>query len=195
MYHFVSFLWSQGFEDPSVLLPHVHPRQCFSLLHMLCGMDPAHSTRAASSQWMPMCPPTSPTTNRDGTERPWHAQVSPCTAVCFGWPYHRWPECHWCHLEGVSRCWVRWKRSWDTSEHQGQRSERVPRNGQVNGQQQETSCNLKCKHVWWMSPRVSKGGGNRISRSAASKPKVPGEIAFLTPVIFFFPSGMQRNEH
>lgn len=127
-------------------------------------------------------------------KHPWHAQVSPCAAVFFRWPYHRGPECRWCHLEGVSRYWVHWKRSWDTSEHPGQRSERVPRNGQIHGQQQETSCNLKCKRVWLMAPSVSKCGGNILSRNVASNPKLPGDIALPMSVFLFFPLGTWRNE-
>lgn len=163
--------------------------RCCTLLY---GRHSPHFTHIFSSWWTPRCPLTSITIAKTAMNVPDMAR-SHQVLLLFRWPYHRWPECHWCHLEGASRCWAHWKRSWDTSRHQGQRNEPAPRNGQIHGQQQETSCNLKCKHVWWMAPSRLKGGGNRISRNAASEPKLPGETAFPMPAFFLFSSGTWRN--
>ena len=102
----------------------------------------------------------------------WASLTCPGITTYFRRPYRRWPECHWCHLDAVSSCWGQWKHNWDTSRPQDQRSEPAPRNGRIHGQQQETSCNLKCKRVRWMGWSGLKGGGNRILRNAASRPKL-----------------------
>lgn len=167
------------FKAPYMLLPYGHLTQCFSLLHMTLW----HGSSTFYLNIL-LLMDSQVASNLHHTDR---TAVNTLDMPRSQWPYRRGPECRWCHLEGVHMCWVRWKHSWDTSEHQGQRSEKAPMNGQIHGQQQETSCNLKRKHVWWMAPSISKCGGNMISRNVASGPKLPGEIALPLPAFCFFP--------
>lgn len=190
-YHSGSFPWGTCFKDPPIYVVAICASNSVPLTvgcSSLEGLLHTSPVRAPPDR-LPGAPNFHHHRQRCN-EHSWHTQVSLCTVVSFRWPYRRGPGCRWCHLEGVRRFWGHCKRRWDTSRHQGQRSERAPRNGQTHGQRQETSGNLECKHVWWMAPCRSKGGGNEVPRNAASGKNLPGETAF--PCLSFLLS-LQRN--